>query len=187
MSPGSCASARTGTKLSRRVAQGLADHLNGALNRTVTDSRLSVEPIVGYPGGFELTRVLDGDDVPLELDGTTARLYVQQIVVVEDDRCRTESYSYRLQEDVSPKSWMIRWEYRRDPPRADYPYARGHVHLNGTLFNGKPAGHLHVPAPKMPLELIIRHLITEWDVKPRTDNWEAILEDSAAGFDTNSH
>lgn len=82
---------------------------------------------------------------------------------------------------------MIRWEYRRDPPRADYPYARGHVHVNGTLFNGEPAAHLHVPAPKMPLELIVRHLITEWDVKPRTKDWEAILEDSAAGFDTKSH
>ena len=37
-----CVSARTGTKLPRRVAQGLADRLNGALNRTVSDSRLSV-------------------------------------------------------------------------------------------------------------------------------------------------
>jgi hypothetical protein len=66
-SPGSCASGRTGTKLSRSVAQELADYLNGAVNRTVSDSRLSVEPIAGYPDAFELTRVVNGDDVPLEL------------------------------------------------------------------------------------------------------------------------
>jgi hypothetical protein len=36
-----------GTKLSRSVAQDLANRLNGALNRTVSDSRLSVESIVG--------------------------------------------------------------------------------------------------------------------------------------------
>jgi hypothetical protein len=29
----------------------------------------------------------------------------------------------------------------------------------------------------------VRHLITDWDVKPRTDDWEDILEESAAGFD----
>lgn len=129
-----------------------------------------------------MTRVIDGDDVPLELDGTTARLVVQQ-VVVEDDQCRTESYSYRLQADVSRKSWLIRWEYRRDPPRANYPYPRGHVHFNGTLFDGTPADHLHVPAPKMPLELIIRHLTTDWGVKPRSEDWEAILGESAVSFD----
>lgn len=68
-----CVSARTGTKLPRRVAQGLADHLNGALNKTVTDSRLSVRPILGHDAdAFELTRVVQEDRVPLELDGTTA-------------------------------------------------------------------------------------------------------------------
>jgi hypothetical protein len=179
---GSCVSARTETKLSRSVAQGLADALNGALNRTVSDSRLSVEPIVGYPDAFELTRVVDGDDVPLELDGTTARLYVQQVVVVEDGRCRTESYVYRLQADESPKSWLMRWEYRREPPVADYPYELSHVHMNGTFFNGTPADHLHVPTERIELKVVIRHLITEWGVKPRTEDWKKILEESAEGF-----
>jgi len=47
---------------------------------------LSVRPIAGDPATFRLTRLVDNDDLPLELDGTTARLFVQQIVVVEDDR-----------------------------------------------------------------------------------------------------
>jgi len=81
-----------GTALPRRAAQRFADHLNGVLNRTVSDSRLVVAPIPGEPDTFKLTRVVEEDDVPLELDGTTARLFVQQVVVVEDDQCRTESY-----------------------------------------------------------------------------------------------
>ncbi len=133
---GSCASARTGRALPRRVAQGLADRLNGVLNRTVSDSRLSVEPIAGYPDGFELTRVVGDDDAPLELDGTTARLFVRLAVVVEDGRCRTDSYSYRLQTDESPKSWLIRWEFVRYPPPGDYAYPRAHVHVNATFADG---------------------------------------------------
>jgi hypothetical protein len=46
----------TSRVLSRRVAQDLADRLNGALNRTVSDSRLSLRPIVGYPGAFATPR-----------------------------------------------------------------------------------------------------------------------------------
>ena len=72
-------------------------------------------PIPGEPDTFKLTRLVEEDDVPLELDGTTARLFVQQIVVVQDARCRTESYIYRLQTDASPKSSLIRWDYVREP------------------------------------------------------------------------
>jgi hypothetical protein len=79
-----------------------------------------VEPIAGYPDTFKLTRLVNDDDAPLELAGTTACLFVQQVVVVEDGRCKTESYVYRLQADASTGSWLIRWDYRRDPPRASY-------------------------------------------------------------------
>jgi hypothetical protein len=54
-----------------------------------------VTPIPGYADAFKLTRLVNGDDAPLELDGTAAHLFVQQIVVVDDGRCRTESYSCR--------------------------------------------------------------------------------------------
>jgi hypothetical protein len=172
------ASGRTGTKLSRSVAQGLADQLNGVLNRTVSDSRLSITPIAGYPDAFELIRVVDGANASLELGGTTARLYVRLVVVVEDGRCRTESYAYRLQADGSMGSWLVRWEYVRDPPPSDSAYPRAHVHVNGKFPDEAPIGRLHIPTRRMSLELIVRHLITDWDVKPRSDGWEAILDDS---------
>ncbi len=178
-----CVSARTETKLPRRAAQGLADRLNGALNRTVSDSRLSVVPIPGHDGdAFELTRVVEEARVPLELDGTKASLFVRLLVVVEDGRCRTESYTYRLQADALRSSWQIRWEYRRDPPLADYAYPRAHAHTNSFFADGSPLAPIHIVAPKLPLELVIRNLISDWGVEPRTDDWKAILEESAADF-----
>jgi hypothetical protein len=175
-------SARTDIELPRSVAQGLADHLNGALNRTVTDSRLSVRPIAGYPDAFRLARIVDGSDVPLEMDGQTAWLFAEHVVVVEDEKCRTESYSYRLQADASPGSWLIRWEYVREPPRAEYAYPRAHVHVNGFFADGAPLARVHIATARLPLELVVRNLISDWGVKPRTEHWLGILEESAEGF-----
>lgn len=142
-----------------------------------------MRPIAGYLDAFELARVVNEDDVPLDLDGTALRLFVKQVVVVEDGRCKTESYSYRLQTDVSRGSWLMRWEYVRDSPPANYAYPRAHVHINGKFPNEASIGGLHIPTRRMPLELIVRHLITDWGVKPRTDDWEAILDHSADAFD----
>jgi hypothetical protein len=146
---------------------------------------LSIVPVVGDRDAFELTRIVEAERVPLELDGTTLYLGVRQLIVVEDGQIRTESYSYRLQTGTAMSSWLIRWEYRRAP--ADNVYPRGHVHVNSSFPDGAPVGHLHIPAPPMGLGLIVRHLITDWNVEPRTDDWEAILQDSAADFDYPSH
>jgi hypothetical protein len=95
---------------------------------------------------------------------------VRQLVVVIDGHCRTESYSYRLQGDELAKSWLIRWEFHREPPRPDYPYPRAHVHVNGTFPSGESTGRLHVPSRRVPLELVAWHLIAEWVfvARPRT-------------------
>jgi hypothetical protein len=63
-----------------------------------------VTPIAGYPDAFEVVRVVDGANAPLDLNGTTARLNVRLVIVVEDGHCRTESYSYRLQTGASRTS-----------------------------------------------------------------------------------
>jgi hypothetical protein len=142
-----------------------------------------VTPIAGHPDAFELARVLDGDNVPLELHGTTAHLFVRLVVVVEDGHCRTESSTFRLQTDPSRSSWLIRWEYLRDPPPADYAYPKAHVHVNGVFPGGASIGPLHIPSRRVPLELVAQHLITDWDVQPKNDGWQAILEESIRGFD----
>jgi hypothetical protein len=180
------------------VAQSLARHLNRVLNQTVSDSRLSVSPIVGDGDGetFQLERLVEREGVPLELRGTTARLYVRQVVVVKDGRPRTKSYEYRFQADESRKSWLMRWEYERERPRPDYPYPLAHMHIratspDGTPIDGHPVDRHHIPTGgrghPIPLEEIIRYLITDRGVNSKSKNWEAILEESAKTFDDRSH
>jgi hypothetical protein len=180
---GCSGSARTGIELSRRAAQRLVDRLNGVLNSTVSDSRLSLIQVPGDPGTFELTRLIDGDTAPLELYGTTVRLFVRYVIVVKDGDFSIESYAYRLQTGRSRASWLIRWEYQRDSPRSDYPYARAHVHVHGAFPDGQQADRLHIPTLRVPLELVLWHLIAEWGVKPKRDDWQQQLEASIDGSD----
>jgi hypothetical protein len=137
----------------------------------------------GAPDVFELTRFVDVGGVPLELHGTSRRLVVRQIVEVVKGHCQTESYAYRLQADEALPSWLIRWEYHRERPKADYPYPLAHVHVNASWHGDEPLGGLHIPTRRVPLELVIWHLITEWEVHPKGDDWRGILEDSLAGFE----
>jgi hypothetical protein len=103
--------------------------------------------------------------------------------VVVDGHCRTESYSYRLQGDELATSWLVRWEFHREPPRPDYLYPRAHVHVNGTFPGGESTGRLHIPSRRVPLELVAWHLIAEWGVRSKTEDWQALLAESIAGFD----
>jgi hypothetical protein len=177
-SSASSASAKTAIAAPRRAAQGYADHLNSVLNRTVSDSRLSLIQRPEDPNAFELTRFVEGSPAPLDLHGTLARLFTRQLFEVVDGHCRVESYSYRLQAGNERESWLIRWEYYREPPRADYPYPLAHVHFNGALVDGSEAARLHVPTRRIPLELVIWHLVAEWGVQPRGDEWRGVLEES---------
>lgn len=121
--------------------------------------------------------------MPLELQGTSSRLFVRQLFEVVDGHCQIESYSYRLQTTDERESWLLRWEYYREPPKVDYPYPLAHVHFNGRLTDRTQADRLHVPTRRIPLELVVWHLVAEWGVEPKGDDWRAVLEESIAGFD----
>jgi hypothetical protein len=78
----------------------------------------------------------------------------------------------------------VRWEYTRNRPRGEYPYPRAHAHINGHFIDGAPTERVHIAGRRVALELVVRNLISDWGVKPRTDDWESILEVSTAqGFD----
>jgi hypothetical protein len=147
--------ARTGTPQPRSTAQAFVDHLNAVLNRTVTDSRLSLIPLPHDEAAFDITRLVGGARAPLELRGSSLRLFVRQTIVVVDGHCRTESYSYRLQSDAFASSWLLRWEYFRSRPRPDYPYPLAHVHVNAVFEGGEEVDHLHLPTDRVPIELVI--------------------------------
>lgn len=136
-----------------------------------------------YADAFQLMRIVDGDSAPLELHGTQVQLFVRQVIVPKDGDYSTEAYSYRLQANESPDSWLIRWEYEGNPPASDYPYVRAHVHVRGAFPDGKQAGGLHIPTRRLPIELVLWHLIAEWGVTPKRDDWQRQLEASIDRFD----
>lgn len=172
--------AKTGT--ARSAAQAFVDHLNAVLNATVSDGRLSLLASPDDEASFEITRFVEGARAPLELLGSDLRLFVRQAIVVEDGHCRTESYGYRIQSRDQTASWLLRWEYFRDRPRADYPYPLAHLHVNGVLAGGREIAALHAPTGRVPLESVIWHLVAEWSVAPRTGTWQDVLAESMAGF-----
>lgn len=174
--------AKTGTPTPRSAAQAFVDHLNAVLNATVSDARLSLLALPGEEHAFEITRLVGAARAPLELLGSSLRLFVRHTVVVLDGHCQTESYGYRLQSGEAAGSWLLRWEYFREPPRPDYAYPLAHLHVNGAFADGEPIAALHIPSSRVPLESVIWHLIAEWGVAPRNDAWRTLLSDSVDGF-----
>jgi hypothetical protein len=89
------------------------------------------------------------------------------------------------------KSWVLRWEYFRERPRPDYEYPLAHLHANAEFVESarvearldKPPAHLHIPTARVPLELVLWHLIAEWSVTPKTDAWRGVLAESVEGFE----
>jgi hypothetical protein len=128
--------------------------------------------------------------VPFGLLGSSLRLLLSQTVEVDEGRCHTVTYAYRLASGDAKRDWLLRWEYFRRPPTADYRYPLAHAHVNATLLDAdteemlaRPASHLHLPTAHLPLELVLWHLIAEWGVQARTEDWQDLLRASMAGFE----
>ncbi|MGN6372592.1 MAG: hypothetical protein ACTHM1_06335 [Solirubrobacteraceae bacterium] len=43
---------------------------------------------------------------------------------------------------------------------------------------------MHIPTARTALELVLWHLIAEWDVTPRREDWQELLEDSLDGLES---
>jgi hypothetical protein len=164
----------------KRLAQGLADHFNWLLNRTVSPGHLYIQDADEYPGQFEIRC---GDEA-LELNGSPLFLWIYHRIAI-DKKTSTQQYSYRLQtERADRRSWLLRWEYYRQRP-ADNPHVLGHVHVKGTLKSNEPSKglpKLHIATGRVPLELVLWHLIADWDVTSLHEDWQAKLEGSLATF-----
>lgn len=122
------------------------------------------------------------EKVAVELNGGYFLSFYQDVEVAADGHCKTRSYIYRLQETPEADSWMVRWEFSRGKPKPDFQYVHSHLHVNADLPNGLSMGHLHLPTDRVPLELVLWHLITEWGVKPLSEEWQEVLIDSVQGF-----
>lgn len=134
---------------------------------------------------------LDGRrTVAFALHGTSLRLLFSQTVEVAGDKCHTVTYAYRLAGGDAKEAWLVRWEYFRRAPRSDYVYPLAHLHLNADLRDAgtgerlaKPAPHLHLPTARVPIELVLWHLIAEWGVRAKSADWQQTLRGSLVGFE----
>jgi hypothetical protein len=170
----------------RSVAQAYADHLNSLLNRTVTDARLTVIGDPGDPAQFTLACLRGTTPISLGLHGTSLRLLVAETFEISGQHLETTKCQYRLSLREDKQSWLIRWEYFRDPPTTAYPYPLAHVHVNADLVPGGPEtalAKLHIPTRRVPLELVLWHAIAEWGVEPKRDDWQALLQGSIDEFE----
>jgi hypothetical protein len=171
---------------SREVVRAFADHLNRVLNTTVSKSRLTVLVDPSSERRFVIARLVNRRIAPLDLNGSRAKLLLQQNVeVVEDDapHVNTLTYMYRYQLHDDPKSWLFRWEYFRKRPKDDYPYPLAHFHVNAATGEFPDLQHKHFATRRVPLELVLWTLLAEWNVRPLENGWEPTLQESIDGFD----
>jgi hypothetical protein len=169
---------------------GLFQHV---LNTTITRDHIRVSP---FTRGREWTdwqwvisRATDlGEPLPLSLNGSTTWLLAEQRLGVGQSSSdgqlwlTTLQYRYRWQADEDDGTWLVRWDYRRGHAP--------HVHVN-SVPQGWAAGRhfhkLHMPTRRVAIEDVVRFLILEEIVEPRSPNWEETLEVAAAIFDRIQH
>jgi hypothetical protein len=113
-------------------------------------------------------------------------LFFEQIIDTVDDsemphgkRCRTDSYRYHLQSKSGAS--LIRWEYDRYRKREEDSFPLAHVHVHASLA-GRDVEGFHIATGRVPVESVFRHLIADWGVDPKRDDWEQVLDESTLQF-----
>ena len=172
-----------------RGAQLFADVLSRVLNCTV--SRAPVRAAITGQDPFEGYIALLGEGrlpslAPLTNGGF---LYLQHHFCLaekgKDKFLATAHYTYTYQLGSTDDTWVIRWEYNREPGK-EYRYPHAHVHVNAcpAHYTGQKAfPELHIPTARVTLESVVRHLIVEHDIPPISDNWQQILGETQADFE----
>jgi hypothetical protein len=164
------------------------EHLNFLLNKTVTDAPLSLLLIPPLPRA--LLRFWQNDRLVCVKVGRSYHLFIGQTLEAVKDgkryRLRTLAYAYRITEGPSfDDRCLFRWEYNsREYKESLAP--RHHLHFPATL---RCAGNrildteaLHIPSGWITIEEIIRFLVHELEVKPKSNNWDTLLRDSEQKF-----
>jgi hypothetical protein len=126
--------------------------------------------------------------VPLETKIGTLFLSIEQDLLAERSgrgfRVRTERYGYRLAaSDEGRAKSLIRWEYRRDIGRQRE--CRNHLHIAAAVPAGDGAllvDKVHVPTGWVLIEDVLRFLIHDLEVTPRTQDWARMLSTSETKF-----
>jgi hypothetical protein len=163
------------------------EELNSLLNRTLTDQRLiAISTMRGTLLGFYQQRMHRCANV-----GRGYHLYVgQTIESVERERgkfqVRTLAYQYRITEGPDfDAPYILRWEYNaRELRDSFHPRHHFQAPVKRSLADGRALDFekLHVSTGWVTIEEVIRFLISELEVKPKSADWDKILRESEERF-----
>ena len=112
-------------------------------------------------------------------------LLAQQILGVRESSgdglpwLTTLAYRYQWQSGADDGTWLVRWDYSRDPPVPPHV----NVHFGrGVNIGGKDSHKLHLPTGRVAIEDVVRFLAGEAGVTCNSDGWPKILDEAAAIF-----
>ena len=130
---------------------------------------------------YVVTCYQHGDILPITLKPNGC-LDFNQEVSVSSNGIIVESYTYRFSslyiQGKEPR-YELRYEYNRNPEE-HVPHAHLHIAANR---GHKSLGRIHFPTGgRVSIEQIIAHLIYEYNVTPKCENWLEILDKSHRGF-----
>jgi hypothetical protein len=181
-SPGSL---RTPRK-AREAARNFAELVGRVVNCTISQAPISFVEVEGDKFEGYVAHAPQRFPAPLPL-GNGSFLYLYQRLGLRRDEqyLTTLEYRYSYQASARDDSWVVRYEYEREPADG-YPYPRCHLHVNADPqhYDGaKPFDELHLPAgERVTVEMIVRHLIAEQGMTPISKIWEQTVMEAERAF-----
>jgi hypothetical protein len=174
----------TDAKAERGVHE-FAEMVGSIINATVSKAPITYVE-AGGPRTWYVAHVQDKIPAPLPLtNGHYLFLYNLLGLRRKERYLATLEYRYTYQATTRDDSWILRYEYVREPPEP-YPYAKQHVHVNATpdAYGGAESfPGLHLPTGRrITIELLVRHLIAEHGLVPISDKWETTIQEAEAHF-----
>jgi hypothetical protein len=168
------------------VFRKFKEHLNALLHQTITQAPL-VQIVLAGRTFLEFRQQGTSVAVPV---GRGYHLYLAQTLEATKTKEReytlkTLAYAYRIADgpDLNAR-WLIRWEYNsREQQSVLHP--RHHCHLPAEIVFGKYKlnfDKLHVASGWVTIEEVIRFLIHELGVTPRSRDWDRRLRASEEKF-----
>lgn len=155
-------------------------------------ARFVVKPVWREPwtdSTWILSAVRSDEEVAFELSDGSWLFAGQTLGVRRSDRdgnlwLTTLRYKYRWQANESDDSWLIRWDYVREPRSPEHP--RAHVHVNAVPEHyqaGRDAfARLHIPAGRVGIEDVAAFLLRDHGVRPVSDTSEEVIEEARLIF-----
>lgn len=168
------------------VFRKFKEHLNNLLHHTITQAPL----VHTVHGGRTLLQFRQqGESVAVRV-GRGYHLYLGQTLEAKKEkdgqyRLKTLAYAYRIADGPElTANWLVRWEYNsREQQIALHP--RHHCHLPTTVtFRNRTLNldKMHIASGWVTIEEVIRFLIHELKVRPKSPNWDDRLLASEEKF-----